>query len=69
MMKTLLVVVAAVASLAGCVGVPVYSEPAPPYGYYYAPPVTTFSFGFNSYGSGHGHGARHGHGGRHGHRR
>ena len=62
MMKTLLVVAAAAASLAGCVGVPVYSEPVPAYGYY-APPPVTFSFGFNSYGGGHGH--RHGHAPRH----
>ena len=33
MMKTLLVAAAAVLSLAGCVAVPVYSEPAPAYGY------------------------------------
>jgi hypothetical protein len=57
MMKTLLVAAVAVVSLAGCVAVPVYSEPAPAYGYYappvvYAPPVATFSFGYNSYRGG-----------------
>ncbi len=64
MMKTLLVAAVAVVSLAGCVAVPVYSEPAPAYGYYpppvvYAPPVS-FAFGFSSHGGGRGY--RHGHG-------
>ena len=69
MMKTLLVAAAAVMSLAGCVAVPVYSEPAPAYGYYappavYAPPVS-FSFGFSSYGGGRGRGYGGGRGYRH----
>lgn len=45
-MKTLIAVLAAVMALAGCVAVPVY-EPAPAYGYYYAPPAATFSFGYS----------------------
>ena len=61
MIKTLLVAAAAVMSLAGCVAVP-YSGPAT---VVYAPPVS-FSFGFSSYGGG--HGSRYGHGGRRGYR-
>jgi hypothetical protein len=57
MIKSLLTAAAAAMLLAGCVAVPVYSEPAPAYGYY-APPPVTFSFGFSSYGGG--HGPRHG---------
>jgi len=68
MMKILLGVTALVMLLAGCVAVPVYSEPVPAYGYYGPPPVT-FSFGFNSYRGGRSHGRGHGHGRGRGYRR
>jgi hypothetical protein len=64
-MKRLIGAAAAVFTLAGCVAVPVYSEPAyPAYapGYYYAPPAASFSFGFHHFDRG---GHRH-HGHRHG---
>jgi hypothetical protein len=54
MMKTLLGVAAAAMLLGGCVAVPVYSQPAPAYGYYGPPPVA-LSFGFHSYGGGRGY--------------
>ena len=56
-MKSLIAVLVAAFGLAGCVAVPVYSEPAYSYspGYYaYPAPAATFSFGYNS-GRGHRH--------------
>jgi hypothetical protein len=69
-MKRLIGAAAAVFSLAGCVAVPVYSEPAyPAYapGYYYGPPAATFSFGYHRDRYNRGYGTRHGP--RHGPRR
>ena len=55
-MKSLIAVLVAAFGLAGCVAVPVYSEPA--YSYspgYYPAPAATFSFGYHHSGRGHRH--------------
>ncbi|RPI42926.1 MAG: hypothetical protein EHM59_16660 [Betaproteobacteria bacterium] len=64
MIKKLMIATAATLALTGCVAVPVY-DTGPAYGYYYAPPAATFSFG---YYRGYGDGGRHRHGRGYGHR-
>ena len=53
MTKNLLLMLAAVFALAGCVAVPVYESPPPAYGYYYGAPAASVTFGY--YGQGHRH--------------
>ena len=45
-MKNLIACVAAIFSLAGCVAVPYYAEPAPT-GYYYGPAAPGVSFSYS----------------------
>lgn len=56
MTKKLLLMLAAVASLSGCVAVPVYE--APPAAVYYGPPAASVTFGYYGY-RGHVHRPRH----------
>ena len=53
-MKRLIAAAVGIASLAGCVAVPVY-EPAAAPGYYYGAPPVSFSFGYSNYGGGYRH--------------
>ena len=57
MTKKLLLVLAAVAGLSGCVAVPVYD--APPGGVYYGPRAASVTFGYYGHGSYHRHPPRH----------
>jgi len=53
MTKKLLLMLAAVAGLSGCVAVPVYD--APPVGVYYGPPAASVTFGYYGHGPQHRH--------------